>query len=307
MAKSKQPTLRQLNYLRALYRDLHFKHAAHSCSISQAAFSTSIINLEQALGANLIDRTNKQVVFTALGKMVIEQADIVLQEVKKLQEIADNNSTLFLSHLRMGVIPTIAPFMLPKVLTKIREKWPKMHIAIHEDLTVNLHEALLNGELDLLLLALPFSLKGVETLALFRDHFKIAYHKNTSFFSPPDYLESMLPDGSILLLKDGHCLRNHALSACNVENADKVSSYKVTSMHTLVQMIQSDLGVSFIPDLAIRAGILKHTSVKTLDMPAYAFREIGFVWRKGTRQGEEFSQFAQTFVSMAGIDPRPMY
>ena len=302
MSDAKQPTLRQLTYFYALYRDLHFKKAADNCSISQAAFSIAIHNLEKTLGAYLIDRTNKQVVFTPLGRQVIEQTQVILQEVEKLKEIANENTTLFSSHLRMGVIPTIAPFILPMLLPRIKEKWPKMRITIHEDLTVNIHKLLLEGEIDLLLLALPFDLKGVETLALFKDHFKLAYKRDTDFFSPPDYKEDLLPDGSILLLKDGHCLRNHALSACDVKNADKVSPYSVSSMHTLVQMVHNDLGITFIPELAIKENMLKHTFIKTLDMPEYSYREIGFAWRKGSRQAEEFREFAEIFVSLADID-----
>ena len=300
MSDAKQPTIRQLNYLDALYRDLHFKKAADRCSISQAAFSIAINNLEKVLDANLIDRTNKHVVFTLLGKQIVEQTGVILQEVEKLKEIADNNTSLFSSHLRLGVIPTIAPFVLPDVLPQIKNKWPDMQISIHEDLTVNLHQTLLKGDLDLLLLALPFDLPGVKTLVLFKDRFKLAYKKNTAFFSPPYYQENLLPDESILLLKDGHCLRNHALSACDIEHADKISPYAVSSLHTLVQMVQNDLGVTFIPELAIKGKMLKHTSIQTLDMPPCAYRQIGFAWRKGSRQKEEFSQFAESFASMTG-------
>ena len=298
---AKQPTLRQLHYLCALHRDFHFKKAAACCSISQAAFSIAINNLESILDANLIDRTNKQVVFTLLGKEIVEQAFVILQEVEKLMEISDSNTTLFKSHLRLGVIPTIAPFVLPTALPRIQAKWPEMRISIHEDLTKNLHKHLLDGDLDLLLLALPFELRGAETLVLFKDYFKLAYKKNTSLFSPSEYKENLLPDGSILLLKDGHCLRNHALSACDVKNANKVSSYAVSSMHTLVEMVQNDLGVTFIPELAIKANMLKHTSIQTLNMPGHAYRQIGIAWRKGSRQKKEFSQFAEATISLANI------
>lgn len=299
---AKQPTLRQLHYFCNLYRHHHFNKAAEHCSVSQAAFSIAVNNLENLLDASLIDRTNKQVVFTLLGRQIAEQAGIILQEVENLKKIADSNTTLFKSHLRLGVIPTIAPFVLPTALPRIKTEWPEMKISILEDLTVNLHQYLLDGDVDLLLLALPFDLKGVETLVLFKDHFKLAYQSSNKFFTPPEYREDLLPDGSILLLKDGHCLRNHALSACDVKNADKVSPYTVSSIHTLVQMVRNNLGITFIPELAIKANMLKHTSIKTFDMPEYAYRQIGFAWRKGSRQVEEFHQFAKTFISLAGID-----
>ena len=302
MSKAKQPTLRQLNYLSALNQYLHFNKAANSCAVSQAAFSIAVNNLEDILGVDLIDRTNKQVVFTLLGQKVTDQANLILEEVEKLKEIANDNATIFTSHLRLGIIPTIAPFILPAVLPLIKTKYPEMSISIHEDLTINLHRSLLNGDLDLLILALPFELRGVETMVLFKDRFKLAYNKNSKFRFPSKYKEELLPDGSVLLLRDGHCLRNHALSACDVKNADKVSPYAVSSIPTLMQMVQCDLGVTFLPEIAIRAKMLEHTTIKILDMPANAYREIGIAWRRGSKQKDEFCEFAETFVSLAGID-----
>ncbi len=294
--------MRQLNYLSALHQHLHFNKAAQHCSVSQAAFSIAVNNLEETLGVDLIDRTNKQVVFTLLGKKVVDQADLILQEVEILKEIANDNATIFTSNLRLGVIPTIAPFILPAVIPSIKKKYPGMSVSIHEDLTVNLHRALIDGDLDLLLLALPFDLKGTETMVLFKDHFKVAYNKNSKFLFPAKYKEELLPDGSILLLTDGHCLRNHALSACDVKHADKVSPYAVSSVHTLMQMVQGDLGITFIPEMAIKAKMLEHTTIQTLDMPANAYREIGIAWRKGSKQEDEFCEFAKTFASLAGIN-----
>ena len=302
MSGAKQPTLRQLSYLCALQRYLHFNKAAEHCAISQAALSVAIDNLENILGVGLIDRTKKQVVFTLLGQQISDQARVILQEVEKLKEIADNNTTLFSSHLRLGIIPTIAPFILPTIIPSMKSEWPEMSISIHEDLTLNLHRSLLNGELDLLILALPFDLKGAETMILFKDRFKLAYKRNTKFLFPSQYKEELLPNGSILLLKDGHCLRNHALSACDVKNADKVSPYAVSSIHTLIQMVQGDLGITFIPELAIQAKMLKHTTIRTLDMPDHAYREIGVAWRTGSQREDEFCQFAETFVSLLDID-----
>ena len=304
MSKAKQPTLRQLNYLSALHQYLHFNKAAEHCSVSQAAFSIAVNNLENVLGVDLIDRTNKQVVFTLLGQKIVDQANLVLQEVEILKEIADDNATIFTGHLRLGIIPTIAPFILPAVLPLIKKKYSGMSVSIHEDLTANLHHSLLNGDLDLLILALPFDLKGVETMVLFKDHFKVAYNKNSKFLSSAKYKEELLPDGSILLLKDGHCLRNHVLSACDVKHADKISPYAVSSIHTLIQMVQGDLGITFIPEMAVKAKMLEHTTIKTLNMPANVYREIGIAWRKGSKQEKEFFEFAKTFVSLAGIDSK---
>ena len=302
MSKAKQPTLRQLNYLCALHQHLHFNKAAEHCSVSQAAFSIAVNNLEEALGVDLIDRTNKQVVFTLLGKKVADQASLILQQVEILKEIANDNATIFTSHLRLGVIPTIAPFILPAVIPSIKEKYPEMSVSIHEDLTANLHRALLSGDLDLLLLALPLELRGTETMTLFKDHFKVAYNKDSKFLFSNKYEEERLPDGSILLLRDGHCLRNHALSACDVKHADKISPYAVSSIHTLIQMVQGDLGITFIPEMATRSKMLAHTTIQTLDMPENAYREIGIAWRKGSKQADEFCELAEIFALLADVD-----
>ena len=296
---TKQPTLRQLVFLTSLHQTLHFGKAAEACHITQAAFSLGIKELEKLLGADLVDRTSKQVVFTALGEQVVEQASIILQETARLMEIADDSKKPFTGRLRFGVIPTIAPFMLAQVLPRIKTLWPQLDLSIREDLTARLHQALLRGELDLLLLALPMELRGVDSLVLFKDYFKLVYRQDTKIFKPPHYNEHALPNHSILLLEDGHCLRNHAISACNVDYANKVSPFAASSLHTLVQMVSSDLGITFVPELAIEHGILEQAPVKILDMPKTAYREIGFVWRKGSRRAAEFRSFAQTFVSLS--------
>lgn len=295
---TRQPTLRQLGFLISLEEHLHFGRAAQACFVSQSTFSLAIKELESLLGAKLVDRNSRRVLFTPFGKDVVEQARAVLRETDRLVEIASRGKEPFTGRLRLGVIPTIAPFALPEMLPDVRRRWPKLQLSIREDLTVRLHKELIAGQLDLILIALPFDLKGIETLVLFRDRFKLAYRKGTRLFDPRRYDEERLPDGSILLLEDGHCLRNQALSACRVENVDKISPYSASSLYTLVQMVNNDLGVTFVPEMACTGRLLVRTSVEVADMPRAAYREIGFAWRKGTVRASEYRDFSAAFQKL---------
>ena len=295
---TRQPTLRQLGFLISLDEHLHFGRAAQACFVSQSTFSLAIKELESLLGAKLVDRNSRQVLFTPFGRDVVEQARAVLRETDRLVEIASRGKEPFTGRLRLGVIPTIAPFVLPEMLPDIRRRWPKLRLSIREDLTLRLHEELLAGHLDLILIALPFDLKGVETLVLFRDRFKLAYRNGTQLFNPRRYHEAELPDGSILLLEDGHCLRNQALSACHVENVAKISPYSASSLYTLVQMVNNDLGVTFVPEMACSGRLLARTNVEVMNMPRAAYREIGFAWRKGTVRTPEYRDFSTAFEKL---------
>lgn len=292
---TRQPTLRQLALLVSLHTHQHFGKAARASFVSQSTFSLAIKELESQLGATLVDRTSRKVLFTSFGKEVVEQARVVLHETDRLIEIASRGKEPFTGRLRLGVIPTIAPFVLPAILPDVRRRWPKLELSIREDLTRRLHDELLEGQLDLILIALPFDLKGTDTLTLFKDRFLLAYRKGTALFDPDHYEEETLPDGSILLLEDGHCLRNQALSACSVKHIEKISPYSASSLYTLVQMVDNDLGITFVPELAHSTGLLARTNVETMEMPRGAYREIGFAWLKGTVRADEYRTFSELF------------
>lgn len=292
-------TLRQLQFLTSLAKHLHFGKAAKECCLTQAAFSIGIKKLEEQLDLKLIDRTNKNVFLTAAGLKVVEQAEQILDETRRLEEIVMASKEPFTGKLRLGVIPTIAPFVLPKILPKIKERWPMLNLSIREDLTVTLHKSLIDGEIDLILIALPYDLSGVETINLFKDYFKIALSKDSTLLRETNFNESTLPPSSILLLEDGHCLRNHALNVCNTEQHKKISPYTASSLQTLVQLVDNDLGVTFVTDIAIAGGLLKNTNITTIDMSDQAYREIGFGWRKDSERIEEFREFAKLFSELA--------
>lgn len=282
------PTIKQLRYFLALEKHRHFGKAAKACFVSQPAFSVAIQELEAALNVQLVDRTNKNVTITSIGKDIAAQAQLILRDIEGLVDLARGNQQPLCSSLRMGVIPTIAPFLLPELLPKLRKTYPELELYLNEDQTGRVYASLMQGDLDVILIALPYELKNVESMILFRDPFHLACRKDTKLMDPENYSIEQLPQESILLLDDGHCLRNHALSACKIRNQDKVSHVSASSLLTLIQMVDADLGISFIPEMALGSFMLKNTQVRAWPMKSGSYREIGLVWRKGSVRANEF-------------------
>ncbi len=291
----KSPTVKQLKYFLALTETEHFGRAAERCFVSQSAFSNAIKELETTLEAQLVDRTNRNVTITATGQQVAVQARLVLRDLDSLVETAHGQKEPLTGELRLGVIPTIAPFILPHALPGLREKYPELRLLLIEDQTQRVYARLMEGELDLLLMALPWEMQGVETWPLFRDVFCLACHENTKHVEPENYRFSRLDSDSILLLEDGHCLRDHALAACKIRNTRKVSRFGASSLLTLIEMVDADLGVTFLPEMARGSSLLGNTRVKLHPLGEQSYREIGLVWRKGSRRVEEFQLLGEFF------------
>jgi len=282
------PTIKQLRYFLALNDAQHFGHAAAACFVSQSAFSKGIQELESTLGTQLVDRTNRQVTITAIGQDVATQARLCIRDVESLVEIAGKQRLPLSGELRLGVIPTIAPFMLPAILPSLRKAYPDLKLYLAEDQTQRIHEQLLHGDLDVLLLALPFELRSTEQLPLFKDRFLLACNANTKRVDPSKYRLNRIETESVLLLKDGHCLRDHALDACKLKGTRTVSQFTASSLLTLIEMVDADLGITFLPEMASGSSLLRNTKVKTYPMPGRSYRTIGLAWRKGSDRAEEF-------------------
>ena len=282
------PTLKQLQYFLALTETEHFGQAAERCFVSQSAFSNAIRELETHLGAELVDRTNRSVTITATGQEVAVQARLVMRDVEDLVETARGPGEPLTGELRLGVIPTIAPFILPKILPKLRRKYPDLELLLTEEQTHRIYERLMDGELDVLLLALPWDLRGVEQLELFKDPFCLACRDGTERVDPENYRFSRLDSDSILLLEDGHCLRDHALAACKIRGTEKVRRFGASTLLTLIEMVDADLGITFLPEMARDSALLRNTRVKLWPMTESSYRTIGLAWRKGSRRVEEF-------------------
>jgi LysR family transcriptional regulator, hydrogen peroxide-inducible genes activator len=282
------PTVKQLQYFLALVETGHFGRAADACFVSQSALSSGIAELEEILGAQLVDRTNRQVTVTSIGQRIAVQARLCIQDLDSLVELARGVAEPLAGELRLGVIPTIAPFVLPQVLPKLRRKYPRLGLYLAEGQTDRIYRQLMDGELDVILLALPWEMRGVETEDLFRDAFCLAYREGTERVDPGNYRINRLNADSVLLLEDGHCLRDHALAACKIRNTQKVAPFAANSLLTLVEMVDADLGITFLPEMARGTALLRNTKVKLAPLGDDSYRTIGLAWRRGSRRADEF-------------------
>ena len=284
------PTTRQLRYFAALAEHRHFGRAAQACFVSQSAFSSAIRELESQLEVQLVDRTNRQVTITAVGQEVATQARLCLGDLEDLVRVARSQREPLAGPLRLGVIPTIAPFLLPQMLPRTRKAFPRLKLFLREDTTDSLHAQLMTGDLDLILIALPYELRQVEIKRLFRDPFLLACRQGTKLIDPENYRFNRLNAGSVLLLEDGHCLRQQAIDACRLRNMETVSRFAASSLLTLVEMVDADLGITFLPGMAEGSAMLRNTRVKTYPLTDGSHRDVGLAWRKGSARTEEFAR-----------------
>jgi len=282
------PTFKQLRYFVALVEQKHFGRAAAQCFVSQSAFSIAIQELEALLGANLVDRTNRRVTITATGQEIAVLAKLCLQDLTALVEQARGHSRPLHGTLQLGIIPTIAPFLLPRVLPALRKSFPELKLFLHEDLTDKLHRQLLEGTLDVVLLALPYDLSGVESLPLFNDRFRLAARAGTKLVDPTAYRFNRSNAGSVLLLREGHCMRDHAIDACKIRNPHKTNRFSASSLLTLIEMVDADLGITFLPEMAEGSSLLQNTQVRTYPLSDKSYRTIALIWRRGSTRAEEF-------------------
>lgn len=287
------PTLRQLRYFLALVEEAHFGRAAEACFVSQSAFSVAIRELENLLDVQLFDRTRKKVTVTAEGQELAPLARLVLRDAEAFVEAARHPEEPLAGRLNLGVIPTVAPFLLPAFMPSLLAAYPRLQLYLREEQTATLLDAMLAGELDVVLMALPYEVRHAEVMTLFRDPFRLACRKGTARVDPEHYRFNRLQQESVLLLEDGHCLRDQALEACRIRRQEKVSRFAASSLLTLVQMVEADLGITFLPAMAEGSSLLRDTQVRTYPLDAGAYREIGLVWRRGSARGEEFRMLGE--------------
>ena len=280
------PTIKQLRYFIALVEHNHFGKAAQSCFVSQSAFSVAIKELESVLDAHLVDRTNKSVTVTNIGIDTYNQAKIIIQELSRLVELSQGNKKPLSGKLSLGIIPTIAPFLLSKFVFKLQKEYPNLELYLNEGMTLSIYKKLIKGELDVILIAMPYALKNVEFMPLFNDQFNIAYKVNSKWMPSNKSIEPI--NESVLLLEDGHCMRDHALAACKLKNLDKINRYSASSMLTLIEMVKSDIGVTYLPELSLDSYLVKQSGLHIQKLEKDSYREIGLVWRKGSSRVDEF-------------------
>jgi LysR family hydrogen peroxide-inducible transcriptional activator len=283
------PTPQQLRYLINLAETGHFGRAALACAVSQSTLSAGILVLERQLGARILDRSAaKHVVFTPLGQELVVKARQALAALTALAEVADGARAPMTGPLRLGIIPTIGPFLLPRLMPELRRQFPNLRLFLREDQTERLLDQLAAGQLDALLIAEPCACGGAETLPVWRDEFLAALPKGHLLAARESVPMAALTAERLLLLEDGHCLRDQVLAACG-QLAGRPAEFAATSLHTLIQMVAGGLGVTLVPRLAVNAGITAGTDValRRLD-GAGGWRSIALAWRPGAGRAEEY-------------------
>lgn len=287
------PTLKQLQYLVALKEHGHFGKAATACYVTQSTLSAGLRELETLLDVVLVERTRRVVRFTPLGNSVVEKAHRVLREAEELSELVHAAGQPLSGELRMSVIPTVAPFLLPRLLPRLRRDRPQLKLFLREETSAQAVEGLHHGQVDCVLLALPFATGEVETEKLFQDSLYVAFPKDDPR-DPPNRIEpGLIDEARLLLLEDGHCLKDHILAACNRPELRSSATMIGTSLHTLVQMVDNGLGLTLLPKMALDSDILHDTDIVARPLDAEnASRTIALIWRKGSPRSEDFRLFA---------------
>ncbi|MBO6701475.1 MAG: hydrogen peroxide-inducible genes activator [Pseudomonadales bacterium] len=284
------PPIRQLQYLVALRKQLHFGRAAAELNVTQSTLSTGIRELETTLGITLVERTNRSVSFTPAGEQIADRARYIIMQSEDLITEARGFTDPLALPVKLGAIPTIAPYIVGNYAYSLQSSYPGLQLYIRENTTANLIEELLDNRLDLAMLALPYDVGRVKTWACYREGFHLAFSKNSKLVTEhvPDF--DALPDESLLLLDDGHCLRDHALAGCRLKNHKKIHTFGANSLQMLIQMVENDLGVTLIPDMAL--GVVANRRIRTVPLPRDQFyRDIGFAWRKGNSRETVLEDF----------------
>ncbi len=285
------PTLRQLQYLKLLVDHGSFSRAAEAAHVTQPTLSAGIRELETILGAQVVDRARSGVILTAAGQEAVTRAAAILSQTEDLVQAARGAGQPLAGRFRLGVIPTIAPFLLPKALPALRSRFPKLRLFLREDLTHRLIVGLKGGALDAALIALPYDMSGLDWAHVEDDELLAAAPANHPMAQQERVDPDTLLPRDLILLEDGHCLRDHALAACGLQPPAGVGddeTFAATSLPTLVQMVSSGLGVSFLPAMAVNAGLTEHTPIVIRPIAAdHPSREIVVAWRKGSSRGAE--------------------
>ncbi|MEM9381497.1 MAG: LysR substrate-binding domain-containing protein [Planctomycetota bacterium] len=293
-----RPSIRQLEYLVAVAEHLNFREAAESCHVTQPALSTQLQQLEALLGVQLFERDTRRVVATAAGTLLAEQARKILGSTDEMLDMARASGAPLTGRLRLGAIPTVAPYLLPMVVRAAREKHPELILLLTEDQTDRIVAKLHSGELDVLLLALDVDVRGAEEMQLFGDPFVLACPESHALSTKEILAEDDLEGETVLLLEEGHCLRTHALPICKSSGMTEYADFRATSLGTLLQMVGEGIGITLVPEMAVEAESHRNQSVvfRPFDEGGPS-RRIGLAWRKSSARREEFEALGETIRS----------
>src|ERR1700761_2172021 len=286
------PSLQQLRFLCALAEQGHFGRAAESCAVTQSTLSGGIKELEARLGVTLFERSHRHVMLTPLGKEIATRAQRLLVDAEELVGLARNAQEPLSGPLRFGVIPTVGPYVLPSLLSRLGTAWPKLKLHVREAPTAVLLDKLAGGELDILLVAIPYDLGDVEAMEIAEDPIVVAMPRNHPLHYHKVVSRDDLAREQLLLIEDGHCLRSHALQACRIVDPVRNEVFQATSLRTLVQMVAAELGITLIPQIAVDSELAstRNVVVRALS-PDRPFRTLVLAWRPTTSRSVEFKMF----------------
>lgn len=291
--------IRALQYFVKLADLRHFSKAADACFVSQPTLSTQIKKLEEELDVQLVERAPRKVMLTPIGEEIAGRARVVLREIDQLQAAARRSRDPAAGNLRLGLFPTLAPYLLPHVVPKIREHYPKLRLQLFEEKTEDLLTLLSQGQLDAAILALPIEQDGLETEVLFEEPFLLAVPEDHELSEEALIHLEDLQGSELLLLEEGHCLRNHALEVCALAGAHERVDFHATSMETLRQMVAAEVGITLMPILSVKPPIAPTTNMllKPFADPAPS-RTLAMVWRKSSALSDFLGELATQFKSL---------
>lgn len=292
--------LRDLRYLVAIAEHRHFGRAAAACFVSQPTLSTQLKKLEETLGVTLVERTNRQVMLTPVGSSIVAQAQRVLGEVNRLVGLAEEHRDPLGGEFRLGIIPTVAPYLLPRILAPVRADLPNLKMRLTEAQTAVIGRMLKEGELDAVILALPVGEDNIIESVLYREPFYLAVSDQHEKANLASVSLADLDHEQVLLLEDGHCLRDHALEVCKSHNAVENTNFRATSLETLRQMVAANIGTTLMPELAVTG---ESAGVRCIPFaePEPPCRTIGIAWRSSSPRIALLSRMTQTLrTAMAG-------
>jgi LysR family hydrogen peroxide-inducible transcriptional activator len=297
-------SLRQLRYLESLAENRHFGHAAEACAVSQPALSMQIRELEDELKLSLVERRKSGIELTEQGGEIARRARSILAAVRDLVDYAKHQEGPLSGVLKLGAIPSIAPYLLPTALPELKRRFPDLSLQLRETMTETLVRELIIGDLDLILVALPIEDAELETLYLFDDKFVLATQAGGKGKRPVHATPDMLASERLLLLEEGHCLRDQALSYCRLVTPEARESFGASSLATIVQMVAGGYGITLLPEMAIASEVHQRNDIRLLRFQApEPKREIGLAWRRTSPRKADFEQFADL---LRAIVPRKL-
>lgn len=288
---------KQLRYFHALSRLRHFGKAADQCAVTQPALSMQIKDLEETLGLCLVVRGKSSISLTPDGEEVARRAEKVLSGIQDIGDYAKTRAGTLSGVFRLGIIPTVAPYILPKLLPVLGKAHPDLELKLRETTTSRLTDELLQGQLDAILVALPIQHNDLETRKIFEDPFFLVTNDQNPLAS--DNPHKILEENNLLLLEEGHCLRDQAISLCDMVSKEALSQFGATSLKTLLELVANNQGVTLIPKIAARIELTKESKLRLIRFPdPEPTRTIGLVWRKSSPRHKDFTALSDEIIKL---------